>query len=276
MSTAIQNFQATYAFMERNVNLVKRYWAWELVWMTYSIANSLSVSFIGLGMEALSGEQANVNGRYLVLYLVIGTLVWRYLTTVFYWITEVISIERWEGTIEYTLMAPVRRVVHMAGQTIFAVVYGLFFTGVILVVTVMIFDLDLTQANLAGGLAMLIAGSFSFIGISIMVSVLPLLFPERGAQMTHIVIAILLLVSGVYYPIEVLPTVLQKLGVVSPATYVLTGVREALLEGKPLDHLWQYIWPVLIMGLVLIPAGLWVFNLAERYAKRTGKLARNG
>ena len=88
MSTAIQNFQATYAFMERNVNLVKRYWAWELVWMTYSIANSLSVSFIGLGMEALSGEQANVNGRYLVLYLVIGTLVWRYLTTVFYWITE--------------------------------------------------------------------------------------------------------------------------------------------------------------------------------------------
>jgi len=276
MSTAIQNFQATYAFMERNVNLVKRYWAWELVWMTYSIANSLSVSFIGLGMEALSGEQANVNGRYLVLYLVIGTLVWRYLTTVFYWITEVISIERWEGTIEYTLMAPVRRVVHMAGQTIFAVVYGLFFTGVILAVTVMIFELDLTQANLVGGLAMLIAGSFSFIGISIMVSVLPLLLPERGAQMTHIVIAILLLVSGVYYPIEVLPTVLQKLGVVSPATYVLTGVREALLEGKPIDHLWQYIWPVLLMGLVLIPAGLWVFNLAERYAKRTGKLARNG
>ncbi|MEJ2512995.1 MAG: ABC transporter permease [Anaerolineales bacterium] len=276
MSTAILNLQATYAFMERNVNLVKRYWAWELVWMTYSIANSLSVSFIGLGMEALSGEQANVNGRYLVLYLVIGTLVWRYLTTVFYWITEVISIERWEGTIEYTLMAPVRRIVHMAGQTIFAVVYGLFFTGVILAVTVMIFELDLTQANLVGGLAMLIAGSFSFIGISIMVSTLPLLFPERGAQMTHIVIAILLLVSGVYYPIEVLPTVLQKLGVVSPATYVLTGVREALLEGQPTTELWQYIWPVLIMGLVLIPAGLWVFNLAERYAKRTGKLARNG
>jgi len=27
---------------------------------------------------------------------------------------------------------------------------------------------------------------------------------------------------------------------------------------------------------VLIPLGLWVFNLAERYAKRAGKLARNG
>jgi ABC-2 type transport system permease protein len=276
MTTAIQNIQATYAFMERNANLVKRYWAWELVWMTYSIANSLSVSFIGLGMEALSGADANVDGRFLVLYLVIGTLVWRYLTTVFYWITEVISIERWEGTIEYTLMAPIRRVVHMAGQTIFAVIYGLFFTGVILGVTVLIFDLDLTKANLWGSLIMLIAGSFSFIGISIMVSVLPLLFPERGAQMTHIVIAILLLVSGVYYPIEVLPKALQTLGVVSPATYVLDGVRLTLLEGTPTSQLWPQIWPVLLMGAVLIPLGLWVFNFAERYAKRTGKLARNG
>jgi len=271
-----RNLQATYAFMERNANLVKRYWAWELVWMTYSIANSLSVSFIGLGMEVLSGQSASVDGRFLVLYLVIGTLVWRYLTTVFYWITEVISIERWEGTIEYTLMAPIRRGVHMAGQTIFAVLYSLFFTGVILGVTVLVFDLDLSQANLMGGLVMLIAGSFSFIGISIMVSILPLLFPERGEQMTHIVIAVLLLVSGVYYPIEVLPNWLQTLGVVSPATYVLEGVRQSLLEGASSTALWPQIWPVLVMGIVLIPAGLWVFNLAERYAKRTGKLARNG
>jgi ABC-2 type transport system permease protein len=276
MTTAIQNIQATYAFVERNANLVKRYWAWEMVWMTYSIANSLSVSFIGMGMEALSGADANIDGRFLVLYLVIGTLVWRYLTTVFYWITEVISIERWEGTIEYTLMAPVRRVVHMAGQTIFAVFYGLFFTGVILGVTVLIFELDLSQANLWGSLVMLVAGSFSFIGISIMVSTLPLLFPERGAQMTHIVIAVLLLVSGVYYPIEVLPRMLRAFGVVSPAKYVLDGVRLTLLEGTPTNQLWPQIWPVLLMGALLIPLGLWVFNLAERYAKRAGKLARNG
>ena len=276
MATITQNFRATYAFIERNANLVKRYWGWELVWIIYSITNSLSVSFIGLGMEALTGQEADIDGTFLVFYLVIGTLVWRYLTTIFYWITEVISIERWEGTIEYTLMAPIRRSVHMAGQTIFAVVYSLFFTGVVLGATVLIFDLDMSAANLFGGTIMLISGSLSFIGISIMVSILPLLFPERGEQMTHIVIAVLLLVSGVYYPIEVLPTILQKFGVVSPATYVLNGVREALLEGAGTADLWQYIWPVLLMGAVLIPAGLWVFSLAERYAKRTGKLARNG
>jgi ABC-2 type transport system permease protein len=261
--------------MERNANLIKRYWSWELVWLAYSIANSLSVSYIGMGMEAISGSQA-IDGRYLVLYLVVGTLVWRYLSMIFYWITEVISIERWEGTIEYTLMAPIRRITHMAGQTFFAVIYSMFFTGVILAVTVVLFDIDMSKANLMGGVVMLLAGSLSFIGVGVMGSVLPLLFPERGAQMTHVIIALLLLVSGVYYPVNVLPEILQRMAVISPATYVLDGTRLALLEGLPTLSLWPYVWPTLLMGLVAIPAGLWVFALAERYAKRSGKLHRNG
>jgi len=275
MTTLTHEFKATYAFMERNANLIKRYWSWELVWLVYSIANSLSVSYIGLGMEVLGGGQ-QVDGRYLVLYLVVGTLVWRYLSLIFYWITDIIGIERWEGTIEYTLMAPIRRVTHMAGQTLFAVVYSLLFTGVILLITVVLFEIDISKANLFGGMTMLLVGSLSFIGIGIMGSVLPMLFPERGSQMTHVIIAILLLVSGVYYPVQVLPEMLQKLAVFSPATYVLDGTRQALLEGAALPQLWPYIWPTLLMGVAMIPLGLWIFNQAERYAKRTGKLHRNG
>ncbi|MFL7892568.1 MAG: ABC transporter permease [Anaerolineales bacterium] len=275
MTTLAHEFRATYAFMERNANLVKRYFSWEVVWLVYSIANSLSVSYIGMGMEQLGGGQ-NVDGRYLVLYLVIGTLVWRYLSLIFYWITDVIGMERWEGTIEYTLMAPVRRVTHMAGQTFFAVIYSLIFSAIILAVSVVLFDIDMSTANLLGGGLMLIVGSLSFIGVGIMGSILPLLFPERGSQMTHVIIAVLLLVSGVYYPISVLPELLQKLAVLSPATYVLDGTRMALLEGVPTTHLWPFVWPTLIMGVIAIPVGLWIFGVAEKYAKRAGKLHRNG
>jgi ABC-2 type transport system permease protein len=267
--------RASFAFVERNLNLVKRYWAWELVWLVYSIANCLSVSYIGLGMEYLTGTTVE-QSQYLVLYLLIGTLVWRYLSSIFYWVTEVIAIERWEGTIEYTLMAPVPRVVHLVGHTAFAVVYSMLFTGLILLTTVLLFDLDLSQANLLGGMIMLLAGSFSFVGIGVIGAVLPLLFPERGAQMTHIIVATLLLISGVYYPVEVLPGFLQSLSKFSPAWYVLQGTRSAVLEGASLLNLWQYIWPVLVLALLMVPAGLRIFNMAERYAKRMGKLARNG
>jgi ABC-2 type transport system permease protein len=173
-------------------------------------------------------------------------------------------------------MAPVPRLTHLVGHTAFAVVYSMFFTAVILVVTAMLFDLDLSQANLAGGILVLLAGSFSFVGIGVVGAVLPLLFPERGAQMTHIIIATLLLVSGVYYPIEVLPEAFQSLAYVSPAWYVLGGVRAALLDNAPLADLWSYIWPALLLALILVPTGLWTFSQGEKYAKRKGKLARNG
>ncbi len=275
MSAMARQWRASYAFVERNLNLVKRYWSWEIVWLIYSIADSMAVSFIGLGTQQIAGGTA-INTQYLVIYLLIGTLVWRFLSTIFYWITDLISIERWEGTIEYTLMAPIRRLTHVAGQTLFAVTYSLLFTSVILLVTALVFKIDLSKANLFGGAVVLLAGSFSFVGVGIMASTLPLLFPERGSQMTHVFIALLLLVSGVYYPVNVLPGILQKISVISPATYVLSGVRLALLDGAGLAVLWGYIWPVLLMGMVLVPSGLWVFHQAEIYAKRTGKLHRNG
>ena len=47
--------RASYAFVERNINLVRRYWGWEVVWLVYSVVNALSITFIGAAMERISG-----------------------------------------------------------------------------------------------------------------------------------------------------------------------------------------------------------------------------
>jgi len=88
--------------------------------------------------------------------------------------------------------------------------------------------------------------------------------------------SVLLLISGVYYSIDVLPGWMQVLSHLSPATYALDGVRKGLIDGVPPSALVGDIWPLIVMGLVLIPTGLWAFSAAERYAKRTGKLKRVG
>ncbi len=274
MAQLVAQLRASYGFIERNFNLVRRYWGWEVVWLAYSIANALAITFIGAGMEVISGQTLDTS--YLILFLLAGTLIWHFLSIVFDAISEVIAWERWEGTIEYTFMAPVPRVTHMMGQTAFSLVYGLLHTAVILGVVTLFFSLDLSGANLGGSLLVLLAGSLSFIGLGIVASVMPLLFPERGAQMTHVLQATLLLVSGVYYPVSVLPAWMQTVAWFSPATYVLEGVRAGLLKGEATARLWPYIWPLLVMGVVLIPVGVFVFGQAERYAKRTGKLKRNG
>ncbi|MDP9486307.1 MAG: ABC transporter permease, partial [Actinomycetota bacterium] len=40
--------------------------------------------------------------------------------------------------------------------------------------------------------------------------------------------------------------------------------------------LWESISVLLVMGVVFVPLGLFVFHLGESYAKRTGKLKRSG
>jgi ABC-2 type transport system permease protein len=69
---------------------------------------------------------------------------------------------------------------------------------------------------------------------------------------------------------------MQVLAHFSPATYVLDGVRKTLIDGIPITELWYDVWPLIIMAIVFIPLGVWVFGFAERYAKRTGKLKRVG
>ena len=156
-------------------------------------------------------------------------------------------------------------------------------TSVILAILAMFFQLDLSQANVPGMLLIVVTGSMSFVGLGMFAAVLPLLSPEKGLQMTNIIKALVLLVSGVYYEISVLPAWMQPLSKISPAYYMLVGMREALLKGAPLlstansaGLFMPYIVPLLITGLVTIPTGLYAFTRAERYAKQTGKLKRNG
>ncbi|NDJ75740.1 MAG: ABC transporter permease [Chloroflexi bacterium] len=275
LQTLRLEMRQSYAFVARNMNLSKRYWGWEVVWLAYSIANALSVTFIGAGAGEITGETA-IDTNFLITYLLIGTLVWRFLASIFNNISEMIAWERWEGTIEYTFMAPVRRLNQMLGQTIFAIIYSLVFTLIIALVVAAFFKLEFHDADFLSAAVVLIVGSISFVGVGMVASILPLLYPERGAQMTNIVQAFFLLVSGICYPISVLPKWLQVLAKISPATYVLEGMRSALLPGTVDNSPMSYVPPLLLMGIMMLPLGIYLFQRAERYTKRTGKLKRNG
>ncbi len=274
-ANAARELRASYAFIERNINLSRRYWGWEVVFLAYSIANALSVLYIGRAADQFGGG-AHIDTSRLILYLTVGALIWSYLSSVFDSISETISYERWEGTIEYTMMAPVLRVTHLLGASVFSVLYGLIRTAVILALIALLFGVDLRHVNIASSLAIIVLGSFSFMGLGIMAAILPMLFTERGAQMTHIISASLLLVSGVYYPINVLPSWMQAVAHVSPALYALDGMRASIISGSGISEILGPLLGLSIIGLVTIPLGVLLFLRAERYAKRTGRLKRSG
>src|SRR5690606_5104054 len=136
------------------------------------------------------------------------------------------------------------------------------------------FDMSLGNANYLAALGILAICSVSLVGFGMVAAVMPLLSPEKGQQVTYIFTALMLLVSGIYYSVDVLPGWMQPLANVSPVYYALNGIREALLEGASFASQWHNVWPLLIMGVIFPPLGLYLFQRGEIYAKKTGLLKR--
>ena len=223
--------------------------------------------FIADGVEA-GGGTLDVERQTTIL--LIGAVIWAYLGIVFEILTETVAWERWEGTIEYTFMAPLSRAVHLLGMGAFAVLYGVLRTALLFAVVALFFGLAFPDANWRAALILLATASASFVGIGMMTAVLPLISPEKGAQLGFVAQGLLLVVSGVYYPVEVMPQWMQWLATISPATYALRGHprRDPRRPAACRPTTSSRCSP---SARVSIPLGLAVFRAGERYAKRHGQ-----
>src|SRR5579871_1568511 len=266
----------TLAFVYRDWQLCRRYWSWVVVFAFHALVNSATVTLIGVAAHDVK----------LTLTLTIGVLLWSFLSVLFSEVAMSIAYERWEGTLEYTFMAPVSRLVHLFGVSLYALGYSVLRMLIVLAGLVLFVHLSFAGANLLGVMIVLAVSSLAFVGLGLIAAILPVFSPERGAEATNILQGALLLVSGIYYPVSVLPGWLQPLSALSPATYALSACRkligvDALTEGKPLigasvSAVLPELWRLVLMGALSVPLGLWIFGKVEQWAKRNGKLKRTG
>jgi ABC-2 type transport system permease protein len=270
VSAVVREVRAVVALVRRNFHLIRRYLGWELVFLFYNVVNTLTIGLIGFAMPAGAARNREI------IYLTIGALLWNFLSILFQEVSNSVQWERWEGTIEYSFMAPIHRLTYLGGVCVWAVLYGLVRTVVVLLGVGLFFHLQVSRADWIGAAMVLVASSVPFIGLGLMGAVLPLLSTERGAQATQVIQGVLLLVSGVYYPVAALPGWIRWAAVLSPATYTLQSVRQAILADVSAGNLIGISLALLASGVVLVPLGLAIFTLAERRAMRLGTLKRNG
>ena len=259
-----------FGIVERNVYLTKRYFLWDIAFMVWTIANTLTIVFIARSIPDITSAQENTAATALL----VGGTIWAFLGIIFEFMTETVAWERWEGTIEYTFMAPLSRLVHLFGQGAFAVLYGLIRATILFFAVAAFIGIHTPNANYPAALGLLALASLSFIGVGIMTSVLPLISPEKGAQLGFVAQGIMLVVSGVYYSVSVMPEWMQWISKISPATYALRGCRASIIHGAGMQ--WADVWPLLIIAVLATPIGLAIFRVGERHAKKHGKLKRSG
>jgi ABC-2 type transport system permease protein len=131
--------------------------------------------------------------------------------------------------------------------------------------------------HLAGApvaLLLMTLGLAAAIGIGFIAVAMQMLVKKSGAvhQLHAFAVAT---VAGAYFPTSLLPQPLRTCSWALPETWVLVGVRRAVLM-RP-NELDGPSTPVVIavlavLALVLCPLGLWVYGRALRTARRTGLL----
>jgi len=109
--------------------------------------------------------------------------------------------------------------------------------------------------------------------IGLAVSAMILRFGLGAEELAWAAIFILAPVSGVYYPIAVLPAWMQPVAWALPSAHVFEGMRGVLLEGS---FAWSHFWSALMLDGVYLCLGAFMFRLAVRHARVHGRLLQMG
>ncbi len=110
-------------------------------------------------------------------------------------------------------------------------------------------------------------------GIGLAVSAMILRWGLGAEELAWAAIFLVAPVSGVYYPIAVLPSWLQSVAWALPSAHVFEGMRSVLLAGA---FPWEHFRAAVALDVVYLALGIGTFRLAVRHARVHGKLLHMG
>ncbi len=269
MNTALA-LRKIVSFFLRDLAIARSY---RVVFMFELVETLLGVAafyYLSRFIEVPAFERAELAGGYFA-FAVVGFAFFDYLTVALNAFDSSLDEARRNGTLEYLLVTQTSLPVILAGSVIYPFVILSARTAVYLGWAVMLFSFPIAQANWVGASLVLAASVLAFAGLGVLSASYTLLF-KRGNPVKWLFLGVAGLVSGIMYPVTVLPAALQALAKLVPVTYSLEGMRAALLQNSSIASLWPSLRALLLFALVLLPVSLAVFSWALRRTKITGTL----
>lgn len=227
--------------------------------------------FIGEMIDAATAPHLQPYGDYWH-FMLIGVAFQGFILSAFTTFNYVIRSEQRWGTLEFMLLSPTRigTVLLLSGTWSFV----LNSVNTVLVLLVGTFFLGITypEANIVSAFVILLLVVVSSMGIG-MISAGIIMVVKRGDPIAWFFNSLTYLLSGVLFPITILPPWVRVISNVIPLTHGLHGMRMALIKGYTLQQLAPQVMLLLVFCAVLIPLGLWSFLIGFNRARKDGSLA---
>ncbi len=229
----------------------------------------------------LLGSAFLVNGRAIGLdrsagtsdvagFLFLGAAVSSLTFGTFWGVTWATNREMDAGTLEHSWLTPVPREVLMLGTACTSLLVSCLAGSVLFVLGAVAFGAHYRPAVLQAIPALAIV-LLSLVGIAFLVASVNLV-AKRANFMVDSISYLLVVTSGVLFPLSVMPVVFRAIGLLLPVTYSLDLLRAGALGSRPFLPVAQEYLVLSGLGLALLVAGRWVFLKTERRLRTEGSL----
>lgn len=251
-------------------------------WLIPNIIAPFVIALVVLLMFK-EGNQA-VDGS-VILYVVLGAGMMGMWGNTLYASGFSIQSERWWGTIEAVLAVPSALIWIIAGRTIWNALVGIVNGLLILVVTVVAYQVPLDIADPAMFLLAFFLTLLSLASLGLLFSSAFVLTRQAGVLTNGLEFPIYV-GTGCLFPVFLLPSWAHPFSLFLAPTWGIDAIREA--AGFNPDSLWGTVLPALsgqgaflldlgvmaVLAVIYLAAAVFLFKVVDDKARRTGELAR--
>jgi ABC-2 type transport system permease protein len=216
--------------------------------------------FVELGVYA--------TGRQNALYFALGNAMQLTANAGIFGVIGTVANERQFGTLPLLLGSPANRLITFLSRAIVNVIDGIVTVIIGLAVAVIVFGLNLQQADLPLLALCVVIISITTAGLGLMFGSIGLVMRD-AIILANVVYYVLLIVCGINFPVSRLPGVVQVVSYSLPLTRGVQAAREAA-AGASLGQVAGLLAGEVAVGIAWALAGYALFRYLENYARRGG------
>lgn len=233
----------------------------------------LLVLFYFLG-ELIAPRGSSALGRYGGRYLpfaLVGVGFARYFDTTLRMFSDSIRTAQVTGCLEVMLSSQTGCVPIVLMSSLYSLISGGVQLLVILLAGTFAFGVDFSRINipatvLISCLSITIFASFGVLSAAMVV------WLKRGDPVTWILGGFGSIMGGAYFPVDVMPTSLQKISSLIPITYSLDALRMTMLKGYSVMMVAKPACTLAAIAAILLPSSVILFAALVRKGRKEGTL----
>ncbi len=263
----------TFAFIRRDFLIESGYQAAFLMSLMESLMLLVILRFVGRLVSPTASGTLSHSGLAYFPFALVGVAFARYFDLMLRMFSDSIRTAQVTGCLEAMLCSQTDCVTIVILSSLYSLISGGIQLVLILLGGVLLFGVDLGHIDVPATLLVLLVSVAIFMAFGVL-SAAAIVWLKKGDPITWVLGGLGGILGGAYFPIDVMPTWMQKISFLIPVTYSLNALRLTMLKGASLAAVAKPVTTLAIIAVVILPFSAFIFAATIRRGRKEGTLTQ--